>query len=484
MRQVFSVFAIVKKFFIENKLVILILFGAAFIRLYAIGNFDVSPDEHHFIHEAFRFLTGDPYMVPRHHPFQHGAPFVGHPFLAQDIMYVFFKLFGPSIAVGRSVMAVANIWALIGTYVLARLLFNKRVAFFSLVFLAFLPHDIRYARDAHLDPLLGANLVWTCIFLWKFLKSQKYIWSILLGVSTALVVATKINGPFIFLMFGLVGIVFLFHERQVRFIKERSIHVLLAFTTFFILFYILVSPQAYLDALIHPMDPYLSDYKLQLHIFFTTFFRWNAKIVLYLYTLPFFLLVVAGLYSALKRRGLKNLYIICIFLVYSHIFFTHNGHSGEYGYITLNPYFSIFAGLGFVSIKKSMQKYVLLILFLFVIPIIILHGLRIDFVGVSQLSKFNDSNFRFGQTTYHDAVKEINNLPGNPVVLWIRDKDRTVPFLEIRGGIKLWTFINEGEFDTILTADKDNVEGYTNKNFFMYKTITGKNEKLWILRKS
>ena len=160
----------------NHILVVFLLIIGVSLRLWGLGNFDISPDEHHFIQEAYRYITNDPYLVPRHHPFKHAIPFVGHPFLGGYLITFIFKIFGPSVATGRLIFAFANISALIGTYLLGRTLFGNRIAVVALALLVFLPHDVRYGRDAHLDPLLGATLIWSVYFYWKFLNSKKMHW--------------------------------------------------------------------------------------------------------------------------------------------------------------------------------------------------------------------------------------------------------------------------------------------------------------------
>jgi len=459
---------------------------AAVLRLWGLGNFDISPDESHFIGDAYRFFTGDPYTVPRHHPFRHGVPFVGHPFLAQDLMVIFFKLIGPSVTAGRLVIAFSNLAALAGAFILSRMLFGNSVAFLTLLLLVFLPHDVRYARDAHIDPLLGATLVWAAIFFWKVLTSQRTHWGGWLGITSALVWASKINGPFLFLFYGLAVLFIIGKNQAYVWIKEHFKQLLLFVISFTLFFILLVDPKSYIDALINPADPDISSFTKVFSFFLENTSIFTKRLVFYLYSIPFALLVIYGLSILLKRHHKEQLFLLSLVIIYGHIFITHAGHSGEYGYVVLNPYFAMLAAISIEAFRPKLKLIALIILIIFFIPLLILHGLRIDLGGATQLTKFNDSNFRYGQRPYRDAIKAINELPGNPVVLWIKDGDRPVPTMDIRGGVRLWPFFELNSVDTVLTASVQNKnELILYKDFKEYREFSYRGtDKVWILRRS
>jgi len=415
--------------------IVLSLFAiGVLLRLWGLGNFDISPDEHHFIHEAYRYITGDPYIVPRWHAFRHGVPFVGHPFLGGDLIILSFKIFGASVTTGRLVLVISNIIAIAGTYILARTLFGKSVAIAALAFLVFLPHDVRYGRDAHLDPLLGATVVWAVFFFWKLLSQKKIYWGILAGFSAALVMATKINGPFLFAFYILATSLYTKINDLKKLISAHFVQIVLAGLFFIIPFVLLVAPQAYLDALVNPADPDIDSFSKVISVFMRDSYSMTKRLVIHLYTIPFSILVVIGILKLLGRRRQEDFFLLSVLAVYAHIFVTHSGHSGEYGYITLNPYLSILAGIALYSLKPFIRKFVIFITLLFFLPIMVLHGLRLDVGPFTQLTKFNDSNFRYGQRPYRDAISAINKIPGSPVVLWVKDGDRHVPIMDVRGG--------------------------------------------------
>lgn len=471
----------------KSRLFVIFLFtAAAFLRLWGLGNFDISPDEHHFIHEAYRFVTGDPYVVPRHHPFRHGVPFVGHPFLGGDLMIIMFKVFGPSVTTGRLVMALSNLIAVLGTYILGKILFGPRVALTALLLLVFLPHDVRYGRDAHLDPLLEATLLFAAISFWKVLNSQKLILGLWLGAASALVWAAKINGPFLFVFYGLALAAFTRIKNFPLWAKNHWQQLIIASVSFVIIFYLLVSPNAYFDALANPADPDIAGINKVLSQFVRDFYSFMfQRLIPHLYSFPFALLVPFGIYVSLKHRKPQHLFLLSLFLVYSHIFITHVGHSGEYGYVTLNPYFSLFAALALSRLHSPLRKIYIFTVLIFFTPLLILNGLRINIGPWAQTTMFNDSNFRYGQTTYRDAVKAINNLPESPKVLWIKNGDRNVPMMDIRSGVELWPFFELDTVDTVLLANplfKD--ELVASGNFRQYQELSYKDkDNLWILRR-
>lgn len=463
---------------------VVLLLTAGLVRFWGLDNFDASPDEHHFIQDAYRLYTGDPYTVARHHPFQHGQPFVGHPYFAQYWMILFFNALGSSVATGRTVMVVANLVALLGTYVLGSMLFSRKAGIIALALLVLLPHDIRYARDGHLDPMLGATLIWAVIALWKLLTTKTYHWAAWLGIVSAFVWATKINGPFLFVFFVLAV---LFWKRQTSLLVWLRRHLSLfamAAGFFVVTFVILVSPEAYLDALLHPADPEIAGLSKIAMPFFTAGPQMVGHLITTLYSWPFALLVIGGLVRILVRRSAQDLFLLSVVVAYGHIFVTHVGHSGEYGYITLNPYFGILAGLALLWMSHRARFPIAAIVILLFFPITVVHGMRLDVGKWTAFSKFNDSNFRYGQTLYRDAIAEINGLPGNPTVLWVRHGDRNVPFMEIRGGVRLWPFIELKDANTILVAQRQESEKYlTSGEFRIYKEFRFQQDVLWVLRR-
>lgn len=464
--------------------VILVLIVAAVLRFWGLYNFDISPDEYHFTQDAYRFYTGDPFTVPRHHSFRHGVPFVGHPFLAQDLMLIAFNLFGPSVWAGRAVMAAANLVALLGTYVLGRMLFGSGIGLTALILLTFLPHDVRYARDAHLDPLLGAALVWATICFWKVLHNKAAHLGAWLGIISALVWTAKINGPFLFIFYTLATI---FHTKTLGLIlwmREHIRQMILAGIFFVLVFVLLVSPKAYLDALVNPADPEIVGLQKVILPFFTAGPQMIWHLITTLYSIPFAILVVAGLALILKRRNSRDLFLLSVLIAYAHIFITHVGHSGEYGYITLNPYFALLAGLAIGILPSKVRLIGVVLTVVLFLPITILHGLRMDIGPWTQFSRFNDSNFRYGQTPYKDAIAAINRLPGNPVVLWIKDGTRHIPMMDVRGNVRIWPFFELSSVDTVLLADPLKLsELILNGEFNVYKEFDYKEDKVWILRR-
>ncbi len=469
-----------------NIIIFTLILIAAALRIWGLGNFDISPDEHHFIQDAYRYFTNDPYMVPRHHPFRHGVPFVGHPSLGQDLMQISFWLFSPSVFSGRLVMTMSNLFAVIGTYVLARMLFDKKIALLSLFLIVFLPHDIRYARDAHLDPLLEASLVWAVIFFWKMINSKEIHWGGWVGLASALVMTSKINGPFLFVFYGVAILLHTKIKNLPLWLKEHFKQIIVATLFFSILFFLIVDPKSYLDALINPADPEIATISKILSPFLHGGVSFMAKIIFYLYSLPFVILVLFGFFILIKRHKPADLFLFTLFIVYSHIFITHSGHSGEYGYITLNPYFVLMVSVALLYFKPVIRKLALAMVLIFFAPLLILHGLRVDVGPFTQLTHFNDSNFRYGQRPYRNAIAAINEITPPPVVLWVKDSDRQVPMMDIKGGVQLWPFFELNSVDTVLLADAEKKsELISNNEFYQYREFDYKGmDKVWILRRT
>ena len=465
-------------------LFILIFLLAAFLRIWGIGNFDVSFDEDHYTHDAYRFLTHDPYMVPRHHTFQHAKPSTGHPFLVQFLMIGSYRLFGPTLTSGRLVSVLANLVALVGAFYLAYLLYGKKTAFLTMLFLTILPHDVRYARDAHLDAVMGATAVWATICFWKVLTTRSWKWGMGLGVMTALVLATKINGPFIFIFYllGLVGYTRIGNTHL--WLSQHWKQLVWAVGVCGVVFFLLIAPDAYLDGIIHPSDPsFQNPWRIVTGVVFYGF-TMVQRIVLYLYTIPFAILVITGLFLAMRRRQPQGLLLFSMWVAFSHVFFTHGGISGEYGYLMFNPYWAILAAVAYLKLGSTVRMGFISSFILMAVPLLILHGLRLDIGSMGALTPFNDSNYRYGQMTMRQAVWAINALPGKPVVLWVKDDRRPLPMLELSGNVSLGPFMDIKQVNTILVSEPSRMLELVQGDFYIYQTLDNpKDIRIWILRR-
>ena len=139
-----------------------------------------------------------------------------------------------------------------------------------------------------------------------------------------------------------------------------------------------------------------------------------------------------------------------------------------------------------MSLSSTLRKVTLVIILIFFVPLLILHGLRFNIGHFTQLTNFNDSNFRYGQRTYRDAIVAINEITPPPIVWWIKDGDRQVPMMDIKGGVRLWPFFELNSVDTVLLADAEmKSELISNKEFYQYREFDYKGvDKVWMLRRT
>lgn len=112
------------------------------------------------------------------------------------LMYPFLKIFTDPLIAGRFVSVLSGVFAVIGIYLLALNLFNRKTAIFASVLYIISPFTMVYDRLALMDSLLACFAVWSIYLQVIQIKSLRLDYSLLLGITMGLGLLTKSSAMF------------------------------------------------------------------------------------------------------------------------------------------------------------------------------------------------------------------------------------------------------------------------------------------------
>ena len=112
------------------------------------------------------------------------------------VMYPFLKFFEDPLIAGRLVSVSGAALAVIGIYFLAKTLFDRKTAVFSVILYTISPFSMVYDRLALMDSLLAMFGIW-CLYLQVLLiKKLKLDVALILGITAGSALLTKSSASF------------------------------------------------------------------------------------------------------------------------------------------------------------------------------------------------------------------------------------------------------------------------------------------------
>jgi uncharacterized membrane protein len=128
---------------------------------------------------------------------EHFSIYRAHPLLLQFMISILFGNFGVTDAIARIVPAVLGIFTVILTYMIGKVLYDRKVAMVSALVVAILPYHIILSRQVLLDVSLSFFFTLTLFFVARHLKSPNDVhWLYLVGASAGLSFLSKEVGIF------------------------------------------------------------------------------------------------------------------------------------------------------------------------------------------------------------------------------------------------------------------------------------------------
>jgi 4-amino-4-deoxy-L-arabinose transferase-like glycosyltransferase len=185
-------------------LLLVIILGASFVRLWDLGANGFNNDE--------AIYGGQAASLAGYEEFEkHFSIFRAHPLLLQYLVSIIFGSFGILDNVARVVPAVLGILTVLVIYLIGKQLYDTKVALISALVLALLPYHIILSRQVLLDVSLTFFFTLTLYFLFRYLKRPQDIqWLFLVGASAGLSFLSKEVGIFALI----VSTVSLFYTRN------------------------------------------------------------------------------------------------------------------------------------------------------------------------------------------------------------------------------------------------------------------------------
>ena len=419
--------------------IILIALG---LRVWNLEKPDITADEFHYISESRRLLDKDPYISIRHHAFKHAKPNMGHPFLAQVIGAIVFKLTGRSIFTARLPSVLFAILTLFLLFFFNKKLGGKTVIISVLLF-AVLPFAVRFNRDAHLDTLLTFWTTLVALSIWRYDQRQNIFWLILSGIAGGLAISTKLNG-----VIALILAIFLL--RVINKVTVKKLFYLLIPAVLVSL--LLNDPMSYVDGIINPSDP---AYKVQIFAFLLGLLRsvgfW-FKVFFLLVSPVIFIFWFFSLFILLRDNNKVSKFLITWQLVLFSLFFFHRpGVSGEYGLLPLLPPLIMSFVLGLEKFKKNIRIFIFIFVIISVLPFTYWYGLRAK--SVTYYEKANSFNRTIKDDFYQTVLKEVNKISPNKAKVYLLPTHE-YPYFILRSDLS-WGYSGDPyQYDVLVVDDK------------------------------
>lgn len=174
----------------EFLFLILVTIGAIIPRVWDLGTAGFNNDEAIYAGQAATLAGYDEFQ-------KHFSIFRAHPLLLQFINSLMIGMFGISDTILRIVPAIFGTCTIILTYIVGKMLYDRKVAMVSSIVVTILSYHILLSRQVLLDVPLSFFYTLTFLFLILHLKKPNSIfWVYLLGLSAGLSFLSKEVGIF------------------------------------------------------------------------------------------------------------------------------------------------------------------------------------------------------------------------------------------------------------------------------------------------
>lgn len=234
---------------------ILILFLAAILRFYQLGNipYGTNGDEAGYIYNAFSIWKTGKDVLGKFLPLSFNAYSSESPvpvYLSAPIV----GFFGVSLFTGRALSALLGIGSVFLIFLLADLLFeNKRIALFASLLLSISPWALQVSRGFLIDVNFALFFLLLGIYIFiKFVSSNKFFWSMIpFSLAFYSFHATKV-----FILFLIPVLLYCFRpsfiKRIDKFLVYFMMYLLLFFSFIFVIKYQDVTRQDAVNLFISP----------------------------------------------------------------------------------------------------------------------------------------------------------------------------------------------------------------------------------------
>lgn len=216
----------------------------------------------------------------------------------------------------RIVSVASGLGSLIGIYLLASILFNKKVALIASVLYLVLPFTLLYDRMALYDSLLTMLCIWVVVFTVKIAKNPQLDLALLNGMTLGLALITKSSANFYLYLLPFSALFFNFRKKsKPSLLVFISFLVLSAFIAEVVYSSLRLSPYFYI--IDQKNLTFIRSFHEVISSPFEYFLSNSQSIVGWLVTytqLPLILLFIAGGVFGLIRKNLSVIYLVILVL--------------------------------------------------------------------------------------------------------------------------------------------------------------------------
>jgi len=327
---------------------------------------------------------------------------------------------------GRLVSVFAGLLTLFGIYKLTKYVSDKKTAMLASLFYIFIPLFSFYDRQALMESAVSAVGIWSCYFLVKGIKEQKYLDFIFLGITLGLGYFIK-STPIIFLIASLF-LIFVFgikHKEKQKIFEGFTISV---FSFIAVVFLLIINPQFWQTLSSNSRFTFSLSELLgfPISIWISNLIT-NFRISFFYITPIIFLSGICGILLIIKSRD-KTKQIIALFFLISVIFETLviRGTVDRY-LVAFLPLFPVFSSLYITYLigKRQTKKIALALIFFVVITSLPLTLLQIvnqvvyfRFYGnISGVTYYNYLNTNTAGYGLDKVYSYLNNISKNKKII-------------------------------------------------------------------
>ncbi|MCX9011065.1 MAG: glycosyltransferase family 39 protein [Candidatus Methanoperedens sp.] len=270
-----------------------------------------------------------------------GEPFPSVPPMFSYAVYASFKVFGITDISARLVSILAEVIAILGVYILAKELYNEKIAGISAAIFIFIPWDFLWFGRAQTDPLMTALMILAMALYVRAYRNNKSM--LPFGIALGLAVFTKQPA------LAILPVVLLWSYFQ-GIKRKQIIHSLIYFIAGMV-----------------PLLIWLSYYLIRGDTAFVSHFIYGelanrsepfsdlVRVTIFTAAGISPLIIAAAAYQIYKERDMKNILIIWL-LVYGAFVLVRTPPSHEYYSLPLMAPVAIMAGAGIAGISSRLNK--------------------------------------------------------------------------------------------------------------------------------
>ena len=287
---------------------------------------------------AKNYFTGslwEQIAYPGEKPFSSAPPFFSY------ALFSSFKIFGISDISARLVSILSEIIAVSGVYILAKEIYNEKVAQIATLLFLFIPWNILWFGRVQTDPMMTALMTLAVALYVRAYNNNKSM--LPFGITLGLAVFTKQPA------LAVVPIVFIWSYVN-SFRKKQVVNAIFWFFAgmlpliTWLSYYVIsgnydIASNIVFGELVHRTEPFSN----------------ITKVVIFTVAGISPLIIIACFYQIFREKNIKNILTIWL-LIYGAFVIIRTPPSHEYYSLPLMVPFAIFAGAGIVGLSKSVSR--------------------------------------------------------------------------------------------------------------------------------